>query len=506
MSVRRLGGRAALVCVGLLAAMAFGVVSASAETAVFKYTGAEQKFKVPAGVTSVQVEAVGSGGGTAGSEHPVHGGVGAVVSGDLAVTPGQVLYVEVGGLEFNGGAHSVVSAAGGGASDLRMVSIGAAESPGNEESLKSRLLVAAGGGGGGGPNARASQGGPNPECLGGPGGGPEEKGTDGASCGISGGGGGGPGKENEGGSGGNGYVFDTPDSSFAGEPGRFGAGGGTAREGGGGGGGGGLYGGGGGGEQALESTMQNGGGGGGGGGSNLVPKGGESKHAKAGQAASVTITYTLPASAFPLFAPESARSSGSIPYATKTVTLETVSKHKISCLSREGSFQVESEYTLRLSLYMYSCTSQKQPCYTSIPGLGTQPQGQMLLEFLGQLVSLSREKHTVAVLFSPYNGAAEGRYEEFQVTCRNIATYYIGGQVLAPISPVNRLIYPPATFALKLAQKAGVQNPGLYQGSGPITLTTSLTPPSEEGVEAPVQTGFAFSSPLTFSEPLEIDG
>src|SRR5262249_10222433 len=127
--------------VGLLA----GAGSALATTQAFNYTGKEQEFKVPAGVTSVGGGGVGGEGGTA--TGAAHGGVGAVVTGKLSVTPGEKLYVEVGGIPFNGGGPAQRSPSGGGASDVRTESIGTEASPGNKASLESRLLVAAGGGG-----------------------------------------------------------------------------------------------------------------------------------------------------------------------------------------------------------------------------------------------------------------------------------------------------------------------------------------------------------------------
>jgi hypothetical protein len=258
-----------------------------AEEAKFTFTGAEQEFKVPAGVTSVEVEAVGSEGGTVADAAP--GGVGAIVTGKLAVTPEQVLYVEVGGVPFNGGGVSL-GGKGGGASDVRTVSIGAEPSPGNEASLDSRLLVAAGGGGGGFQNFDGLA----KTCPGGPGGGAEEKGVDGTSCIFPGGGGGGAGEAGKGGTGGAGFAGFIPTPGLDGKAGLLGDGGEGFF---GGGGGGGRYGGGGGGFQNGEIGMpdeKNGGNGGGGGGSNLVPEGGEAKLAKAGEATSVTFTYTAP--------------------------------------------------------------------------------------------------------------------------------------------------------------------------------------------------------------------
>src|SRR5215210_4172452 len=108
--------------------------TAGTTTCTFSPTGAEQTLDLPDGVSSIHVEAtgapgaVGALGGTAGR--------GATVSGDLTVTPGQLLYVNVGGAPtgrvgcaniacvggFNGGGSSLSGGGGGGASDVRTVS------------------------------------------------------------------------------------------------------------------------------------------------------------------------------------------------------------------------------------------------------------------------------------------------------------------------------------------------------------------------------------------------
>ena len=95
---------------------------------VFVYTGAIQTFTVPAGVTSITIEALGAQGGGS-------GGLGAKMTGTFTVTPGQVLQVLVGGLGGNGGSYG--SGGGGGTFVV---------APGNV------LLIAAGGGGGTGHN------------------------------------------------------------------------------------------------------------------------------------------------------------------------------------------------------------------------------------------------------------------------------------------------------------------------------------------------------------------
>jgi hypothetical protein len=183
---------------------------AQADTVAFSSTGSEQAFTVPAGVTSIHVVAIGAPGGAAGNDA---GGRGAQATADLAVTPGEALYVEVGakggdgdpqgfgpggagGFNGGGGGGPGVSGTnpsgggGGGASDVRTVPSG---QPG---SLAARLIVAGAGGGGPGGGAAgaagtegAHPGQPGTASAGGtPNGG---LGTGGAATSVSGGGGGG---------------------------------------------------------------------------------------------------------------------------------------------------------------------------------------------------------------------------------------------------------------------------------------------------------------------------
>ena len=250
------------------------------QSVTFQETGKQQRFVVPAGVRSISVRAVGAPGETGSYAIRSAGGYGAIVSGVLAVHPGEVLYVEVGGMPhipdqafggFNGGgnagrAYTCETAGcgpaggGGGASDIRTISMSASGS------LGSRLLVAGGGGGGG--NAEGSG-------TGGAGGNASAAGSAGKP---SGGAGGLPGM----GSGGAGGA--ASGNAAPGDAGALGIGGSggegapsTAQNtgGDGGGGGGGVFGGGGGG--GGGNATPNGSGGGGGGGTSLVPPGGSSR-------------------------------------------------------------------------------------------------------------------------------------------------------------------------------------------------------------------------------------
>jgi hypothetical protein len=128
----------------------------------FDFTGATQEFEVPAGVASITVHAWGARGGngwnvdSGGSVKGV-GGLGGYVRAALAVTPGEILHIYVGGVGedattspggggWNGGGDGDGSPSGysggggGGASDVR----------GGGQALTDRILVAGGGGSGSG--------------------------------------------------------------------------------------------------------------------------------------------------------------------------------------------------------------------------------------------------------------------------------------------------------------------------------------------------------------------
>jgi len=118
------------------------------KTAIFNYTGADQQWVVPTGVTQVFIDVFGAQGGNSTSQ----GGLGGKVRAVLSVTPGETLFLMVGGQPTsrlavygnagNGGTNvantSNQSMAGGGMSGVFRTSI----------DMASALLIAAGGGGG----------------------------------------------------------------------------------------------------------------------------------------------------------------------------------------------------------------------------------------------------------------------------------------------------------------------------------------------------------------------
>ncbi|MFT5823475.1 MAG: hypothetical protein ACI8ZM_004736 [Crocinitomix sp.] len=151
----------------MLLALSIASVSFGQDVTTYDYTGGEQTYIVPAGVTEIQFDVLGAEGGdiegtTIGwggtSDIFLDAGNGGQVTGLLTVTPGETLYLYVGGEGsetsggYNGGGDpescsgtEVIAAGGGGASDIRQ----------GGTDLDNRVAVAGAGGGvagnGGGP-------------------------------------------------------------------------------------------------------------------------------------------------------------------------------------------------------------------------------------------------------------------------------------------------------------------------------------------------------------------
>jgi hypothetical protein len=131
-------------------------VKAAPTSATFPYAGGAQNFKVPKGVTSLTIAALGAQGGYAGGGGGEGGGLGGSVIATFKVTGGQKLIVYVGGVGnnyqgttqggFNGGGNGGCgcgagsfgpAGGGGGATDVRV----------GTGTLAERIIVAGGGGG-----------------------------------------------------------------------------------------------------------------------------------------------------------------------------------------------------------------------------------------------------------------------------------------------------------------------------------------------------------------------
>ncbi len=154
MSISHVAHRAlaALLTTAVITAAAISMPTApataapSAVTQTFSYTGAAQTFTVPAGVTQLYTVVTGAEGGRGGRDsqgEPIPGGYKGQVSGTIAVTPGQVLTIAVGGGGATGNSStSSQTRAAAGQSPLTGYAGGRGGMPGGQGS--------SGGGGGGG--------------------------------------------------------------------------------------------------------------------------------------------------------------------------------------------------------------------------------------------------------------------------------------------------------------------------------------------------------------------
>ena len=206
---------------------------AESDSQTFSYTGAQQTFTVPSGVSTITIKAWGAQGGSDDGSNRGDGGLGGYAIGNLSVTAGNTLYIYVGGEGvyssshnssgtsggWNGGGRggSGSGASGGGASDVRS----------GGTALSNRVIVA---GGGGGFDAWNNDGGVGGGTTGGSGGGSATVATGGTQSA------GGTGGSRSGYTGENGTLGDGGDNSnYAGGTYTYGGGGGGGYYGGGGG-------------------------------------------------------------------------------------------------------------------------------------------------------------------------------------------------------------------------------------------------------------------------------
>ena len=251
-----------------------------AATNTFDFTGSNQSFTVPAGVTSITMEGFGAAGGD-NEAGDASGGNGGYLKSTITVTPGDVLTIVVGkggGINDEPFGDGGQGGTGGPLGNYAAGSGGGATYVKNSSNETLFVIGAGGGAGGAGLMDQGADGGAGGGLIGGDGfvalgsGPPGEGGTQGD-------GGAGPGSPGASLAGGDGQNF-----SF------------VSDEGGGGGGGAGYFGGGGGDSGFMMEP-----GSGGGGGSSFVIAGSTDTtntqgHASATGNGSITFTYTLPES------------------------------------------------------------------------------------------------------------------------------------------------------------------------------------------------------------------
>ena len=126
----------------------FSIVIRDATVQAFTYTGSDQTWTVPSGITSATIQAWGAGGGSDSANSGQYGAAGGYAYGVLALTPGDTMKVVV-GQGGRLGSHGGSGGSGGGYSGIFLTSV----------SHSNARLIAGGGGGAGDGNMGGEGGG-----------------------------------------------------------------------------------------------------------------------------------------------------------------------------------------------------------------------------------------------------------------------------------------------------------------------------------------------------------
>ena len=116
----------------------FSIVITNAVVQAFNYTGSDQTFTIPSGVTSATIQAWGAGGGSDSLNSGKYGAGGGYATGVLAVSAGDVMKIVI-GQGGRLGSHGGSGGSGGGYSGIFLTSVSHANA---------RLIAGAGGGAG----------------------------------------------------------------------------------------------------------------------------------------------------------------------------------------------------------------------------------------------------------------------------------------------------------------------------------------------------------------------
>jgi hypothetical protein len=187
----------------------------------------------------------------------------------------------------------------------------------------------------------------------------------------------------------------------------------------------------------------------------------------------------LPEFSGPFPAPFTAKSGVTI--------LETVSKAEIKCTADKGSGEVTGPKTGSVTLTLSGCelVTLGLPCNTA----GVPPGEIVTTSLLATLGYINEVKKEAGLDLSTATGGPL-----IDALCGPVKTTIVGS-VIGKITPVNKLLKPPAHFSLKFAQSAGKQKPTKFEGGPPDVLFTSFGGPSFESGLASTDT-IAFPIPM----------
>jgi hypothetical protein len=179
-----------------------------------------------------------------------------------------------------------------------------------------------------------------------------------------------------------------------------------------------------------------------------------------------------------------------VPFTVKSgkTILETVGKQKLTCLADTGAGEIIGPKNVTVVFVFSGCEHKKVMCNT--PGVGP---GEVVLQasgLLGYLVNPGIK--TVGIDLSNPTGAPL-----MQFSCGAALRGFVVGSVIGQLTPVNKLVKPPASFSLKFSEAGGKQKITKLFAEPVDVPMTSYGGPLEES-------GLASTESISFKIPVKV--
>ena len=163
-----------------------------------------------------------------------------------------------------------------------------------------------------------------------------------------------------------------------------------------------------------------------------------------------------------------------VPFTAKSgvTTLETVKKATIRCTSDTAAGEVTGPKAGSIRITLSGCEFVTIGVLCNTPGV---PPGEMITAPLMMTLGyISGPKHEAGVDLSTATGGPL-----IEATCAGLRVT-VTGSVIGKITPVNKVVAPPARFTLRFSQAAGKQKPTHFEGAPIDILGTSFGGPFAE--------------------------
>jgi hypothetical protein len=176
---------------------------------------------------------------------------------------------------------------------------------------------------------------------------------------------------------------------------------------------------------------------------------------------------------------------------SKTTLLETPGKKRVACTAdtNAGEFTAPSSGTakIRFTGCQLVLPTGRIPCNSA--GAAAEEIATFTLPArLGYIV------HTPTLSEVGLDLGGPPGFAVMEFLCGNIRAF-VTGSVIGKITPINKLLKPPAHFVVKFAQTKGAQKPPSLEGEPPDTLSATFGGPAEP-------TGMSSTDMVGFFEPV----